>query len=120
MADETAKVPRLESAAGSEMAARAAAPELRGEPALPEPDRGRLDAERIDAAVLAVLMLTAHREDKHDAWRCWKGLDFAAMDRLYDKGFIENPKSKAKSVMLSEAGHRRGVELLHQLFGRDG
>ncbi|MDZ7714246.1 MAG: DUF6429 family protein [Rhodovibrio sp.] len=55
-----------------------------------------------------------------DAWRSWKGVDWNATDRLYEKGYISDPKSKAKSVMLTHAGFERGRALLRELCGRDG
>lgn len=39
------------------------------------------------------------------------------MDRLHARGFISNPKSKAKSVVLTEDGARRGEELFKRHFG---
>ena len=40
----------------------------------------------------------------HDGDRAWKGFDWEAMKRLHDKGLIENPVNRNKSVMLTEAG----------------
>jgi Domain of unknown function (DUF6429) len=37
----------------------------------------------------------------HDSSRAWKGFDWETLDRLYEKGWIENPRSKAKSVVVS-------------------
>ena len=39
------------------------------------------------------------------------------MERLHAKGFISDPKSKAKSVVLSEEGERRSRELFDKHFG---
>lgn len=74
-----------------------------------------LDTDRIDEAVLALLHLGLH-----DHGRAWKGFDWDALDRLHAKGFISNPKSKAKSVMFSEAGERESERLLLALFGKRG
>jgi hypothetical protein len=38
------------------------------------------------------------------------------MDRLYQKGFIDNPASKAKSVVFTEEGLRRSRELFEAMF----
>ena len=43
-----------------------------------------LDTDKIDDAVLALLYLTLH-----DHWRAWKGFDWDALDRLYEKGLID-------------------------------
>ena len=58
-----------------------------------------IDTGKIDRAVLALLYLTLH-----DEYRAWKGHDWAALDRLHEKGFISNPASKAKSVVFTEEG----------------
>ena len=36
--------------------------------------------------------------------RAWKGFDWSAQNRLHDKGMIQNPAGKAKSVVLIEEG----------------
>ncbi len=41
-----------------------------------------------------------------------------ALDRLHTKGYISDPKSKAKSVVLSAEGVKRARELFEQHFGR--
>ncbi len=42
------------------------------------------------------------------------------MDRLHEKGYISNPKSKAKSVALSDEGARRAEELFKKHFSAEG
>jgi hypothetical protein len=71
-----------------------------------------LDTERIDRAVLALLYLGLHEGD-----RAWKGFDWEAMNRLHDKGFISDPRGKAKSVVFTEAGLTEARRLLAELFG---
>ena len=71
--------------------------------------------EKIDEAVLALLMLTVHDENEYGG-RAWKGHDWDVMNRLHEKGFIGDPKSKAKSVIVTPEGLKRGRELLAQLF----
>ena len=56
-----------------------------------------IDTERVDAAVLALLLLGLH-----EGCRVWKGFDWDAMERLHEKGFISDPVGKAKSVILTE------------------
>ena len=48
---------------------------------------------------MALLHLTLH-----DGARAWKGHDWDALDRVYRKGMIDNPVSKAKSVVLTDEG----------------
>jgi hypothetical protein len=41
------------------------------------------------------------------------------MNRLYEKGFISDPVSKAKSVVFTEEGLRRSEELFRKMFTTD-
>jgi hypothetical protein len=70
-----------------------------------------LDTDRIDEAVLALLYLGLHNQ-----YRAWKGFDWDAMSRLHEKGMIENPVNKAKSVALTTDGLRRSRELFDKMF----
>ncbi len=72
--------------------------------------------DKIDDAVLALLYLTSFTEGKGELARAWKGHDWDALDRLHKKGLISDPKSKSKSVVLSEDGRRLSEELFHRLF----
>ena len=74
------------------------------------------DTEKVDDAVLASLYLTTHR-DGYGA-RAWRGHDWAALDRLHGKDLIGDPKSKAKSVVLTEEGRARSAELFRKMFGK--
>ncbi len=69
------------------------------------------DADKIDDAVLALLLLTLH-----NGQRAWKGHDWDALDRLHRKGMIADPVSKAKSVVLTDEGLKRAEELFQILF----
>ena len=70
-----------------------------------------IDYDRIDDAVLALMQLG--RWDEH---RAWKGFDWDALDRLHAKGLISDPKSKAKSIILTEEGQARSEALFRQMF----
>jgi hypothetical protein len=70
-----------------------------------------VDTEKIDEAVLALLLLGLH-----DGYRVWKGFDWEAMERLHGKGFISNPRGKAKSVELTEDGQREAERLFAKMF----
>lgn len=76
------------------------------------------DTDKVDETVLALLALTVHDEDEFGA-RSWKGLDWATLDRLYKKGLIDNPVSKAKSVVLTREGLTKSRELFNKLFAKD-
>jgi Mn-dependent DtxR family transcriptional regulator len=40
------------------------------------------------------------------------------LDLLHEKGWIVDPRSKAKSVVLTEEGERLAAEFLRKYFGR--
>ena len=71
------------------------------------------DEDKVDDAVLALLYLTLH-----DGARAWKGHDWSSMDRLHVKGYISNPRSRAKSVVFTEEGELEAARLFHQIFGK--
>jgi hypothetical protein len=73
------------------------------------------DQDRVDDAVLALLHLTTFADGP--VFRAWKGHDWETLDRLHQKGFISDPKSKAKSVVMTEEGKARSEELFRTLFG---
>ena len=70
-----------------------------------------LDDDKIDEAVLALLLL-----GRHDGARAWKGFDWDAMNRLYEKGYISDPRGKAKSVVFTEEGIIEAERLLKKMF----
>jgi hypothetical protein len=70
------------------------------------------DREKVDEMVLALLWLTQAGDG-----RAWKSHDWDALDRLHAKGYISDPKSKAKSVVLTEEGERLARELFARHFG---
>ena len=70
----------------------------------------RYDKDKVDEMVLALMWLVMHGDG--DAVRAWKGFDWDTLDRLHERGFISDPKSKAKSVVLSN----QAVELSEALF----
>jgi hypothetical protein len=76
-----------------------------------------IDYNKIDDVVLALLHLTSF--EVHDIVCSWKGHDWDALNRLFEKGMISNPKSKAKSVVLTDAGAKRAHELFNTYFRKD-
>ncbi|MBT3194482.1 MAG: hypothetical protein HN341_18195 [Verrucomicrobia bacterium] len=74
------------------------------------------DTDKIDEATLALLYLVMWQE--HDWHRAWKSFDWDTMDRLHEKGWIGEPKGKAKSVGVSDEGAKRAKELFEKLFGK--
>ena len=70
-----------------------------------------IDRDRIDEAVLALLFL-----GRHDGIRAWKSFDWAAMERLHNKGLISDPVGKTKSVAFTDDGLRQSEALFRKLF----
>ena len=64
------------------------------------------DWNKVDEMVLALLSLGITDVDEWGA-RAWKSYDWDAMDGLHAEGYISDPKSKAKSVVLSPEGPKR-------------
>lgn len=74
----------------------------------------QIDNDKIDDMVLALLHFTSFKE--HDIVRTWKGHDWDALNRLHEKGFISDPRCKAKSVIFSDDGAKRSMELFKTFF----
>ena len=70
-----------------------------------------IDENRIDDAVLALLLLGLH-----DGRRAWKSFDWDTLDRLHAKGLISDPVGKAKSVMFTDEGLARARSLFRAMF----
>ncbi len=70
-----------------------------------------VDTDRIDEAALALMHLGIHYND-----RTWKEFDRDTMSRLHEKGFIDFPFGKAKSVALTKDGLQQSEELFTKLF----
>lgn len=74
-----------------------------------------IDRNKIDEAVLGLLYLTLH-----DGNRAWKNIDWEALGRLHEKGLIDNPVGKTKSVVLTETGLKEAERLFQTLFVKEG
>jgi hypothetical protein len=72
------------------------------------------DTDKVDDAVLALLHLTLH-----DDFRAWKGFDWDTLNRLYEKGMIQDPRNKNKSIAFTAEGLEKSKELFKQLFQTD-
>ncbi len=71
--------------------------------------------DHVDECVLALLYLNFHGDK--ETTRAWKGFDWDTMNRLHEKGYISNPKTKAKSVLVTEKGQKAAKELFDRFFG---
>jgi len=122
MGDESEAVAYARSAAGAWNAAPDAKRWLAGAPAIAigqevDPQdaehESEPDLDRIDEAVLALLVLGLH-----DGSRAWKTFDWDALDRLHAKGLISNPVGRAKSVVFTEAGLKAALRSHRTLFAK--
>ena len=75
------------------------------------------DKDKVDEMALALLYLTSF-QDQYGT-RAWKGMDWEVMNRLYEKGYIGDPKGKARSVILTKIGEKLSEELFFKNFGKD-
>jgi len=73
------------------------------------------DKDKVDEATLALMFLVTS-SDKWGA-RAWKGFDWDTLDRLFEKGYISEPKGKARSVVVTDEGLRLSEELFRKYFG---
>jgi hypothetical protein len=73
-----------------------------------------LNTDKIDDAALALLYLTLH-----DGSRAWKGFDWDVLGRLHDKGMIDNPVGKVKSVVFTQEGLERAKALFEDMLKSD-
>mgnify|MGYP001333945941 CR=1 FL=1 len=73
-----------------------------------------INYDKIDDCTLALLYLVTS-EGPYGA-RAWKSFDWDTMDRLHKKGYISDPKSKAKSVAMSQEGLSRAKEMFEFFF----
>jgi hypothetical protein len=74
-----------------------------------------IDKEKLDEITLALLYLTTFK-DKHGPMRAWKGHDWDVLNRLHESGYIDDPVSKAKSVVLTDEGAERSKRLFEKHF----
>jgi len=73
------------------------------------------DKDKVDEYTLALLYLVMHDENEYGA-RAWKGFDWNAMDRLFEKGFIGDPVGKSKSVVITPKGCQKAENLFEKHF----
>ena len=71
----------------------------------------KIDTDKIDETVLALLHLPLHADRQ-----AWKTIDWDTLNRLYEKGLILDPVNKAKSVVLTDEGLEKAERLFQQLF----
>jgi hypothetical protein len=73
-----------------------------------------IDVEKLAEVALALLSLSSFTD--HGTPRAWKGLDWDVLDLLHQRGWIENPKGRARSVVFTDLGRRLAGESLAKHF----
>jgi hypothetical protein len=82
-------------------------------------EKHQIEEASIDEAVLGLMFLSLHDDRSLPGLsRAWKSFDWNSLDRLQSKGLILDPKSKAKSVVLTDEGRKRSEAAFHRLFVR--
>ena len=72
------------------------------------------DKSKVDEAVLALLYLNFFEQE--GIVRAWKVFDWESMERLHEAGYIGDPRSKAKSVVITEKGKIAADEMFSKYF----
>lgn len=72
--------------------------------------------DKVDQAALALMHLTTFVEQGGQA-RSWNGLDWDILDRMFERGWISDPRTKVKSVVVFDDAARLSKELFAQQFG---
>jgi len=75
-----------------------------------------INEQKVDEMSLALLYLTTFK-DKF-GFRAWKSHSWDVLNRLYEKGFIDDPVTKAKSVVLTDEGVKRSKLLFEKHFAK--
>ncbi|HEX8815363.1 MAG TPA: DUF6429 family protein [Terriglobales bacterium] len=76
----------------------------------------QIDDDKVDETVLALLYLTTFKDKPR--WRAWKGHSWDVLNRLHEKGYISDPATKPKSVLMTEAGAERSRDLFEKYFAK--
>lgn len=73
------------------------------------------DRYRAGDLTLALMYITLH-----DEFRVWKGYSWDVLDHLFQQGLITDPRSKAKSIILTEEGLARSHALFQEHLATPG
>ena len=75
-----------------------------------------VDQEKIDEVVMGLMKLTMFEEA--GITRSWKGYAWDVLDRLHVKGWIHDPRSKTRSVVITDMGKAKASEFCARHFGK--
>lgn len=71
--------------------------------------------EKVDETALALMHLTTFTEH-HGPSRTWKSLDWDILARMFERGWISDPQTKARSVVVFDEAVRISKELFEKQF----
>ena len=77
----------------------------------------KYDQDKVDEMTLARLYLVSTKLKEGPGARAWKGFDGETLNRLYEKGWIEEPKTKSMSLLVTEDGYKKSEQLFMKHFG---
>ena len=75
------------------------------------------DKDKVDEMALALLYLVTTYKEGLGA-RAWPGFDSSIFDRLHEKGWIGDPRSKGMTLEVTEEGFKKSEELFLKYFGQ--
>jgi hypothetical protein len=78
----------------------------------------KYDQDKVDEMTLALLFLVTTERQEGLGARAWKGFDWKTMNRLHEKGWIDEPKIKAMSIYVTDEGFKKSVKLFLEHFGQ--
>ena len=76
----------------------------------------KLTKRKVDEMSLALLYLTTFQDKS--GFRTWKSHSWDVLGRLHEAGFIDDLKSKAKSVLLTDEGVKQSKALFEKHFAK--
>ncbi len=78
----------------------------------------KYDQDKVDEMTLALLYLVTTERQEGLGARAWRGFDWNTMNRLHEKGWINDPKSKGMSLNVTEDGFKKSEQLFLRHFGQ--
>ncbi len=72
--------------------------------------------DKVDEAALALMHLTTFTE-RGSQPRSWKGFDWDILDRMFERGWISDPQTKARSVVVFDDAVGLSKDLFERQFG---
>ena len=79
----------------------------------------KYNQDKVDEMTLALLFLVTTEATKDFGARAGRTFDSATMKRLHEKGWTDDPKTKAISIQVTEEGFEKSRELFMEYFGEE-